>query len=73
MNTKQFVRVAMLTALACVLTIVPKVPIGGGYVHFGDCIIYVAAMILGPIPGAILPIANPIIPLIINVGIQNIG
>lgn len=43
MNTKQFVRVAMLTALACVLTIVPKVPIGGGYVHFGDCIIYVAA------------------------------
>ena len=50
MNTKQFVRVAMLTALACVLTIVPKVPIGGGYVHFGDCIIYVAAMILGPIP-----------------------
>ena len=40
MNTKQFVRVAMLTALACVLTIVPKVPIGGGYVHFGDCIIY---------------------------------
>ena len=27
MNTKQFVRVAMLTALACVLTIVPKVPI----------------------------------------------
>ena len=54
MNTKQFVRVAMLTALACVLTIVPKVPIGGGYVHFGDCIIYVAAMILGPIPGAIV-------------------
>lgn len=44
MNTKQFVRVAMLTALACVLTIVPKVPIGGGYVHFGDCIIYVAAI-----------------------------
>lgn len=54
MNTKQFVRVAMLTALACVLTIVPKVPIGSGYVHFGDCIIYVAAMILGPIPGAIV-------------------
>ena len=54
MNTKPFVRVAMLTALACVLTIVPKVPIGGGYVHFGDCIIYVAAMILGPIPGAVV-------------------
>lgn len=54
MNTKKFVRTAMLTALACVLTIVPKVPMGAGYVHFGDCIIYVAAMLLGPAAGAIV-------------------
>ena len=54
MNTKKFVRIAMLTALACVLTIWPKMPIGGGYVHFGDCVIYVAAMILGPAAGAIV-------------------
>lgn len=54
MNTKKFVRTAMLTALACVLTIVPKVPVGAGYVHFGDCIIYVAAMLLGPASGAVV-------------------
>ncbi len=54
MNTKKFVRTAMLAALACVLTIVPKIPIGAGYVHFGDCIIYAAAMLLGPAAGAIV-------------------
>lgn len=51
---KQLVRIALLTALACVLTIVPKVPIGGGYVHFGDTVIYIAAIMLGPVPGAIV-------------------
>lgn len=54
MNTKQFARVAVLIALACVLTFFPKVPIGAGYVHFGDCIIYVAAIMLGPLSGAIV-------------------
>ncbi|MCH5211272.1 MAG: ECF transporter S component [Oscillospiraceae bacterium] len=54
MDTKKFIRTAMLTALACVLTIIPKVPIGGGYVHFGDCIIYVAAIMMGSLPGAIV-------------------
>lgn len=54
MNTKRFVRTALLTALACVLTIVPKVPMGAGYVHFGDCIIYTAAILLGPAAGAVV-------------------
>lgn len=53
-TTKELVRIAILTALACLLTFFPKVPIGGGYVHFGDCIIYVAAIALGPVPGAIV-------------------
>ena len=51
-NTKKLIQTAVLTALACVLTIVPKVPIGGGYVHFGDTVIYIAAILLGPIYGA---------------------
>ena len=51
-NTKKLIQAAVLTALACVLTIVPKVPIGGGYVHFGDTVIYIAAILLGPIYGA---------------------
>ncbi len=45
-------RCAVLAALACVLTIFPKVPIGEGYVHFGDCVIYAAALVMGPIAGA---------------------
>lgn len=32
----------------------PKVPVGGGYVHFGDCIIYVAAILMGPVAGMIV-------------------
>ena len=50
---KTFVRCGMLTALACVLTMVPQIPTGtGGYVHFGDSIIYVASAFLGPICGS---------------------
>ncbi|MCI5893617.1 MAG: ECF transporter S component [Clostridiales bacterium] len=53
MTTKDFVRIGMLTALACVLTMVPQIPTGtGGYVHFGDSIIYVTAAFMGPIAGA---------------------
>lgn len=53
MTTKNFVRIGMLTALACVLTMVPQIPTGtGGYVHFGDSIIYVTAAFMGPIAGA---------------------
>ena len=50
MNTKQFVRVAMLTAFGVRTYYRAESAIGGGYVHFGDCIIYVAAMILGLYP-----------------------
>ena len=52
MNTKKLTRVSLFAALACILRIVPKVPFGAGYVHFGDCIIYVSAILLGPISGA---------------------
>lgn len=53
-NTKKIVQTAVFAALAAVLTIFPQVPTGtGGYVHFGDSIIYIAAMLLGPIGGCI--------------------
>lgn len=52
---KTFVRTGMLTALACVLTMFPQIPTGtGGYVHFGDSIIYVASAFLGPWSGLIV-------------------
>lgn len=55
MNRTNFItRIAILTALACVLTFFPKVPVGSGYVHFGDCIIYIAAILMGPVAGMIV-------------------
>ncbi len=45
-------RCAIFAALACVLTIFPKIPMGKGYVHFGDCVIYAAALVIGPWGGA---------------------
>lgn len=45
----------MLTALACILTMFPQIPtVTGGYVHFGDSIIYAAAAFLGPVSGAVV-------------------
>ena len=46
-KTIYLARCAVLTALACVLTIFPKVPFGQGYVHFGDCVIYATALVMG--------------------------
>ena len=51
-KTLWLTRCALFAALACVLTIFPKVPMGKGYVHFGDCVIYAAAVLMGPAAGA---------------------
>lgn len=53
-KTVRLTRYAVLTALSCVLTIFPKIPIGGGYVHFGDCVIYAAALMTGSVGGAVV-------------------
>ncbi len=53
-SLKPFVRISMLTALAAVLTMFPQIPVGNGYVHFGDCIIYITAIFFGPLPAAIV-------------------
>lgn len=55
MKVRKLTRAAMLSALACVLTIFPQIPTPtGGYVHFGDSIIYIAAVFLGPVAGAVV-------------------
>lgn len=52
MNVKKMVRIGLLTALATTLTMFPQIPNGaGGYVHFGDSIIYLAAIFFGPYAG----------------------
>lgn len=53
LHLQTFVRVAMMTALSTVLTMFPQIPSGNGYLHFGDCIIYLTAILMGPIPGAL--------------------
>ena len=47
------VRCSMLTALTAVLTLFPRIPLGNGYAHMGDCIIYLTGAFLGPLPAAI--------------------
>lgn len=54
-STEEWVRIALLTALAAVLTMFPQIKTPtGGYVHFGDSVIYLAAIFLGPVPGMIV-------------------
>lgn len=53
MNDKQVRRLAMsgvMAALVFVMTYLPKVPVPvtGGYVHLGDGMVFLAAMLLGP-------------------------
>lgn len=50
-NTKNIILAAVMSALICVLTMFPKLPIpmvNGGYVHMGDTLIIVAAFLLNP-------------------------
>ncbi len=58
MNSKTIVRLvfcAVFAALVYVSTAIIgfDIPIGGGYIHFGDSIVLLSAMLLGPIYGAI--------------------
>ncbi len=47
MNTKKLVLTALFTALTAVLTYFPKVPLMHGYVHLGDAVIIISALVLG--------------------------
>ena len=54
MNTKKLTYNALLTALAAALTFFPRFPTPLGYIHFGDSIIWLAAMLSGAYPAAIV-------------------
>jgi len=56
-KTKILVIIALFTALICVLTIFPKVPVpSGGYIHLGDAMIIAAVFFIGiyAVPAAAL-------------------
>ena len=46
---------ALMAAMACVATMVIKIPIPatGGYINLGDCIVLLSGIILGPVYGGI--------------------
>ena len=48
---KKLVFISILTALSASLTLF-QFRLGRGYVHFGDSIIYITALLLGPLPAA---------------------
>ena len=45
---------AVFVALAFVATFVIQIPVGIGYVNFGDAVVMTAAVVLGPLGGAIV-------------------
>ena len=53
-TTLYFVLLAMMMALCCVLTVFVQIPMGNGYVNFGDAVIFLAASLLGPVAGAVV-------------------
>lgn len=54
-NTKKLVFAALMAALITIATIMIKIPVPatGGYVNFGDGIIILAGVILGPLYGGL--------------------
>ncbi len=58
MNSKEMVRLvfcAVFIALVYVATAIISftIPVSGGYIHFGDSIVLLSAMLLGPVYGAV--------------------
>ena len=55
MTVRQLVYLALMTALVTVATMVVSVPVAatGGYVNFGDTLIFVSALIFGPLTGLV--------------------
>jgi len=51
LSVKKLTLTGLMAALICVLTMFPHIPIpaGSGYIHLGDGMILLAAMLLGPL------------------------
>ena len=52
-TTKEITKIAMMAALVFVATYSLKVPSLHGYTHLGDCMIFIAVLLLGGKKGAI--------------------
>lgn len=52
-STKKLVAGALMAALCCVMTALPKIPLGLGYVHMGDMAVFLCAFLPGGWVGAL--------------------
>lgn len=52
-STKQLVITALMTALVFLAASVIKIPTIGGFIHIGDCMVFLSVMILGKKRGAL--------------------
>jgi len=47
-NTKQLTTTALMAAVVFVATMVVKIPVGQGYLNFGDGAVFLSGLLLGP-------------------------
>jgi len=47
-NTKQLTTTALMAAVVFVATMVVKIPVGQGYLNFGDAAVFLSGLLLGP-------------------------
>lgn len=53
-TTFYYVMLGLFTALSCVATLLVQIPFGPmGYINFGDAVVMIAGVVLGPVGGAV--------------------
>lgn len=60
-TTFYFVMLGLLVALAFAATMLIQIPVGLGYVNFGDAIVMIAGVVMGPVGGAVVGLLGPAI------------
>jgi len=69
-KTKKLVYAGLLTAAITVATAIkPPIPTFNGYIHFGDGMIFLAALILGPISAIAAGIGSALADVLLGYGI----
>lgn len=61
-TTFYYVMLGLFTALSCVATLLIQIPFGPmGYINFGDAIVMISGVVLGPVGGAVTGLLGPTI------------
>lgn len=58
-TTLYYVMLGLFTALAFVATLLIQIPAGWGYINFGDAVVMIASVVLGPVGGAVTGLLGP--------------